>query len=488
MVLKYLAWSVSLGVLLLKLTLKFLKISEYLFKGSINSLVYATIPTTDQNIKLFFNDLGSLKIGRISTGTKSSIYIIGDTKLHIENYLLDFIGKTSNKEYDDTKLIFSSDNPNNVTDIIIGENQRFRNSLYIEFSNSVTIKNSVIIGNTGSSRSPLVFFQSNVNISGNLIVGTAGSSMIAQYGTEYIESSNNYFSLVLPNEFPTSPAFMDYGQENVTGFDKDCFAPCDSNSIVVPSLSQVPIDFSKNLVNPISINPVDYFLIVNSDEELKNTFFTIKDSLLDIYDSFFGSSTSPSLGDNGIKSSAVIIKNSSFYIDGFQLQNNQIYGSSVVPYLYKPLNVDEFILVDSIFPTSQYQIPVGGKLDLVVKLVITSPVISHITCELESDNETITSSAISESVHKECKFPLTFKNDGPVNLKVTVKLKNVGDSEIMYIINFPNITIFITITTRIDSETKYYQIQLFFTHQPIDDQPTPLSIYIEYPTLHAMAV
>ncbi|KAM9960792.1 hypothetical protein ACTFIW_009942 [Dictyostelium discoideum] len=235
------------------------------------------IPKTDKNIRVFFNPNFSF----FSTQTKSdtaSIHITGNTNVFIENFYINSFGKTSNDQYNDTELVFSPDDPNLITEFINGNNQRFRNSLYIEHSNNVTIKNSVIL-ETKETRSPLVIFGSNVNISGNIISSNSGSSLIAQYGTENIQSTNNYYSLSLPllKSLNSTLDSMDYGNEgngifsispkidsindifngqiiainhiilsdrsSITGFDKDCYSPCYNDSTRVSSKVQHSAEF-----------------------------------------------------------------------------------------------------------------------------------------------------------------------------------------------------------------------------------------------------
>ncbi|KAM9980433.1 hypothetical protein ACTFIZ_004439 [Dictyostelium cf. discoideum] len=222
------------------------------------------IPKTDKNIRAFF----APKFSFFSTQTESdtaSIHITGNTN-------------TTNDQYNDTELVFSPDDPNLITEFIKGNNQRFRNSLYIEHSNNVTIKNSVIL-ETKETRSPIVIFGSNVNMSGNIISSKSGSSLIAQYGTENIQSTNNYYSLSLPllKSLNSTLDSMDYGNEgngifsispkinstndifngqiiainhiilsdrsSITGFDKDCYSPCYNSSIRVSSKIQHSAEF-----------------------------------------------------------------------------------------------------------------------------------------------------------------------------------------------------------------------------------------------------
>ncbi|EAS66889.1 hypothetical protein DDB_G0278879 [Dictyostelium discoideum AX4] len=241
------------------------------------------VPSTDVNIYIFFAtvDYDCTFIDSDSE-VPASIYISGDTNVHIENFFLNSLGKTTNANYNDTILIFSPTDDTNVTDIIIGTNQRYRNSLFVEFSNNVTLRNN-FIRESIESRSPLMFFASSPILEGNLVVSNSGSSVIAQFGTEFIQSTNNSYFL----EPPTQPVIpndnnMDYGTEGngiyslspivsfttdvfvgqlisinfnfianrslVTGFNYDCFAPCYPGSPIISNLVQHSVDF--NIIKP----------------------------------------------------------------------------------------------------------------------------------------------------------------------------------------------------------------------------------------------
>ncbi|EAL64482.1 hypothetical protein DDB_G0285895 [Dictyostelium discoideum AX4] len=229
-------------------------------------------------------------VKKIDESIGASIFITGDTKVHIENFFINGDGRTLNEEYNDHKLIFSPNNKNIVTDIIKGSNQRYRNSLYIEFSNNAVIKNCVIF-EKDPRRSPIVFFASNVEFTSNIISSYSGSNLIAQFGTENIRSKNNHYFLVpYSRSLNTSAKSMDYGYEggnglyslspniksendtfigqlnifnfnfisnrsSVTSFDRDCYAPCYNDSDSVLSSVQRPVDFY--LINP------KYFKISN---------------------------------------------------------------------------------------------------------------------------------------------------------------------------------------------------------------------------------
>ncbi|EAL72625.2 hypothetical protein DDB_G0270550 [Dictyostelium discoideum AX4] len=251
------------------------KASTFTFNSNQIKVLEIKIPKTDKSIRVFFYS----RFSTFSTSTTASIHITGNSNVHIENFYIDSFGRTTNDQYSDTELIFSQDDPNLITGFINGSNQRFRSSLYIEHSNNVTIKNSVILENRGETRSPLIFFGSNVNISGNIISSKSGSSLIAQYGTENIQSTNNYYSLSLPllKSLNSTLDSMDYGNEgngifsispkinsindifngqiiainhiilsdrsSITGFDKDCYSPCYNDSIRVSSKVQHSVEF-----------------------------------------------------------------------------------------------------------------------------------------------------------------------------------------------------------------------------------------------------
>ncbi|KAK5582848.1 hypothetical protein RB653_004437 [Dictyostelium firmibasis] len=251
------------------------------------------VPATDSSIYLYFtSDTYQYTFVDVDLDVAASIYVTGDTNLYIENFILESLGKTTNQKYNDTQLIFSEDDETNVTDIIMGNNQRYRSSIYVEFSSNVTIKNSVI-NEAIESRSPLVFFASSPILEGNIISSKSGSSLIAQFGTEFIQSINNTYYLDLPTLTTTktsssssssssstikqSDINMDYGSEGngiyslspkissstdvfvgqlisinfnfianrplITGFNFDCFAPCKPGSPLVSNLIQHSVDF-----------------------------------------------------------------------------------------------------------------------------------------------------------------------------------------------------------------------------------------------------
>ncbi|KAM9984082.1 hypothetical protein ACTFIY_000762 [Dictyostelium cf. discoideum] len=248
---------------------------------------------------------------------EASIFITGDSNVYIENFLIKNLGKTKNSAYSDTKLIFSPNSTSDVIGFINGTNQRFRSSLYIEFSNNVTIKNCVIIESSSETRSPLVFFSSNVIFSGNLISSKSGSSLIAQYGTENIQSRNNfYFQKGVSYQTASqilNPINMDYGNEGngiysvspnllssddffigqnysisfsfianrskITGFDQDCYVPCFSDLINFSNKIQYPVDFK--IFNPKFLptnntNSDWYILNINDNGNQPGTYYTVK--------------------------------------------------------------------------------------------------------------------------------------------------------------------------------------------------------------------
>ncbi|KAM9982685.1 hypothetical protein ACTFIZ_007223 [Dictyostelium cf. discoideum] len=242
------------------------------------------VPSTDVNIYIFFATVDyDCTFIDTDSDVSASIYISGNTNVHIENFFLNSLGKTTNANYNDTQLIFSPTDDTNVTDIIIGTNQRYRGTLFVEFSNNVTLKNNFIRESIIESRSPLMFFASSPILEGNLVVSNSGSSVIAQFGTEFIQSTNNSYFLEPPTQsvFPNDNN-MDYGTEGngiyslspivsfttdvfvgqfisinfnfianrslVTGFNYDCFAPCYPGSPIISNLVQHSVDF--NIIKP----------------------------------------------------------------------------------------------------------------------------------------------------------------------------------------------------------------------------------------------
>ncbi|KAK5576002.1 hypothetical protein RB653_007138 [Dictyostelium firmibasis] len=292
------------------------KTSTFTYSLNRITVLDLSIPVTDKNIKIFF----ASQFSTFSTKTTASIHVTGNTNVYIENFCINSFGRTTNDQYNDTQLVFSPDDPNIITGFIPGSNQRFRSSLYIEHSNNVTIKNSAIL-ETRETRSPLVFFGSNVNLSGNIISSSSGSSLIAQYGTENIQSTNNYYSLSLPiiKSLNTTPDSMDYGNEGsgifsispkinsiddtfngqiiainhivlsnrskITGFDKDCYSPCFNNSVRVSSSIQHPAEFkisgSTFIHSPIYSSGSSSFLFSIISNDKQSTLYKINNSSIE---------------------------------------------------------------------------------------------------------------------------------------------------------------------------------------------------------------
>ncbi|KAN0040072.1 hypothetical protein ACTA71_011957 [Dictyostelium dimigraforme] len=566
----------------------------------------------------------------INKQNSASIFITGDTKVYIENYFINSEGRTLNEEYDDTKLIFSPDNRTQVTDIIMGGNQRYRNSLYIEFSNSVIIKNSSIFDKE-QKRSPIVFFASNVEFSSNIVSSYSGSSLIAQFGTENIQSKNNHYFLV-PYSKSLRPLnnSMDYGYEgngfyslspncksendtfighlnifkfnfianrsNVTGFDRDCYAPCFKDSVSVLSSVQHPVDFYlinpkyfKLVNNPIPNSSKFNLFIANSNGNQPDTFYTInrlaaigpiivnldnnvlilKDFItmdnfkidgsvnrLDIINSTIESVAGKDIFKN-LSSLSTNIQGSYFYTpssDGIQQLQNQIYGSAIAPYYYSnPITLNRIKIV-SIYPNSPLQVISGLAFNIVIQFQLLYAFQDSISCIFTSDNDSIQNRTMDFNVITgRCVYPVTVAPNKEGSANVRVKIKNSQSSDYLYIIDFPLITVLktytfysgwsmansnlkfmvggslfqsgcqvkidgnctisdnisyatelpnvtssdelnslfssgvtslsynepVTITTSIDSNSTISQIQLYFIHLPIDQQTSPLSVYIE---------
>ncbi|KAM9958139.1 hypothetical protein ACTFIW_013119 [Dictyostelium discoideum] len=566
---------------------------------------------------------------------RASIFITGDTKVHIENYFINCEGRTLNEEYNDTKLIFSHNNKSIVTDIIIGSNQRYRNSLYIEFSNSVVIKNSPIF-DKDPKRSPIVFFASNVELTSNIISSYSGSSLIAQFGTENIRSKNNHYFLVpYSRSLNTSAKSMDYGNEggnglysispniksendsfigqlnifnfnflsnrsSVTGFDRDCYAPCFNDSVSVLSSVQHPVDFY--LINPkyfkIVNNPIFNstgfnLLVANSNGNQPNTYYTInglvaigpiianldnnvlilKDFIatenfkidgsvkrLDIINSSIELPLTSKDIIKNVSSLSTNIRNSYLYYpsnDSVEQLKDQIYGSVITPYYYNnPITLDQIKIV-SIYPNSPLQVISGLAFNIEIQFRLIYAIQDFILCIFTSDNDSIQNRTVDFNVlTNKCVLPVSVGPNKEGSANVRVQIKNYLSSDYLYIIDFPQITILKTytfysgwsmanpdlanqkfivngsvfqsgcqtkidsnctisensnyvlnlpnvtssdelnslfssgvtslnsnepviITTAINSNSTISQIQLFFTHVPIDQQASLLSVYID---------
>ncbi|KAM9999877.1 hypothetical protein ACTFIZ_008343 [Dictyostelium cf. discoideum] len=241
--------------------------------------------------------------------TKGSIYITGESNVYFKNCFFQNLGFTTNEPYNDTRLIFSPNDPNKVTDIIMGTNQRFRSSLYIEFSKSVTIDGCAFVENK-QTRSPLVLFDSNVIISNSVFLSESGSNIIAQYGTESIQSSNNSYilkkiditSMGIDQNNNNNNNNMDYGYQgngvyslspNINSNNDFLFGQRYAFNyyfISNNSLTSNQVNNNSSLLNfkPIELgvinsnfNPLNnslnkYLLSINSDGNNLNTYFTVK--------------------------------------------------------------------------------------------------------------------------------------------------------------------------------------------------------------------
>ncbi|KAM9990851.1 hypothetical protein ACTFIY_006883 [Dictyostelium cf. discoideum] len=566
---------------------------------------------------------------------RGSIFITGDTKVHIENYFINCEGRTLNEEYNDTKLIFSPNNKSIVTNIIIGSNQRYRNSLYIEFSNSVVIKNCPIF-EKDPKRSPIVFFASNVELTSNIISSYSGSNLIAQFGTENIRSNNNhYFLIPHSRSLNTSTNSMDYGYEggngfyslspniisendtfvgqlnifnfnflsnrsSVTGFDRDCYAPCFNDSVPVLSSVQHPVDFYLinpkyfKIVNNLISNSTGFNLLVaNSNGNQPNTYYTInglvaigpiianldnnvlilKDFIatenfkidgsvkrLDIINSSIELPLTSKDIIKNVSSLSTNIQNSYLFYpsnDSVEQPKDQIYGSVITPYYYSnPITLDRIKIV-SIYPNSPLQVISGLAFNIVIQFKLIYDFQDMILCIFTSDNDSIQNRTVDFNVlTNKCVLPVSVGSNKEGSANVRVQIKNSLSSDYLYIIDFPQITVLKTytfysgwsmanpdlsnqkflvngslfqsgcqtkvdsnctisdnsnyvpnlpnvtssdelnslfsngvtslnsnepviITTAINSNSTISQIQLFFTHVPIDQQASLLSVYID---------
>ncbi|KAM9983764.1 hypothetical protein ACTFIY_000498 [Dictyostelium cf. discoideum] len=275
-----------------------------------------TISENDKIIRVLFeisekqnkiiDPINILKRGKT---TKGSIYITGESNVYFKNMFFKNIGFTTNEPYNDTKLIFSPNDPNQVADIIMGTNQRFRSSLYIEFSKNVTI-DGCAFAEDNLTRSPLVFFDSNVLISNSLISSKSGSNLIAQYGTESIQSSNNSYILekidmasldvdqnnnnnnmdygnqgngiysISPNIISSGDSF--FGQQYAFNYYFISKNSVNSNQDNSSLLNSKPIELiiMDSIFNPTNSNGSlnKYLLNINSDgNKTISTYFTVKD-------------------------------------------------------------------------------------------------------------------------------------------------------------------------------------------------------------------
>ncbi|KAM9984081.1 hypothetical protein ACTFIY_000761 [Dictyostelium cf. discoideum] len=416
--------------------------SHYLNRINVLDLV---IPKTDKNIRVFFDP----KFSFFSTQTESdtaSIHITGNTNVYIENFYINSFGKTTNDQYNDTELVFSPDDPNLITEFINGNNQRFRNSLYIELSNNVTITNSVIL-ETKETRLPLVFF-------GNIISSKSGSSLIAQYGTENIQSTNNYYSLSLPLLKPLNSTLdsMDYGNEgngifsispkiysandtfngqiiainhiilsvrsSITGFDKDCYSSCYNDSIRVSSKIQHSTEFKitgSTFISSSNYSESSFLFRISETGSKQSSFYKIINSNLSYLIS-------------------VLLENNAFILDN-------VYGLGDFS-----INGYRWAMIDS---NIEKEIVIDGN---IFKKGCQQQVLSN--CTISTNSKLIT---------------------GLPNVTESDQLNRLFSSGITSISPYEPVTI----TIPIDKESKKNQIQLFFTHQPIDIESSLLSIYVE---------
>ncbi|KAN0006725.1 hypothetical protein ACTFIU_004916 [Dictyostelium citrinum] len=436
------------------------------------------VPSTDINIYIFFATVDyDCTFVDTDTDISASIYITGNTNVHIENFFLNSLGKTTNEHYNDTQLIFSPTDDTNVTDIIIGTNQRYRSSIFVEFSNNVTIKNN-FIKESIESRSPLMFFASSPILEGNLVVSNSGSSVIAQFGTEFIQSFNNSYFLELPKQITStnhedddSNTSMDYGAEGngiyslspkissttdvfvgqlisinfnfianrslVTGFNYDCFAPCNQGSPIVSNLVQHSVDF--NIIKPkftysqtaSNSNNSHFLLNINDNGNEPSSFYSfnrlstaseaIKVNLpkgtlgfndllatnkfkidgtlqrLDILNSIFNLPISNDFSKSGILlPTTTSILNSYVFISPPPPPTTttpkptriepQIYGSTITPYYYNNVETLGLLQIQSIFPSVQYQINKNSTINITVNMTTLSStsLIGNVVCSFTS--------------------------------------------------------------------------------------------------------
>ncbi|KAN0042976.1 hypothetical protein ACTA71_010609 [Dictyostelium dimigraforme] len=421
----------------------------------------------------------------IKTGDKTekgSIYITGQSNVYFKNCYFQGLGLTTNEPYNDTKLTFSQDNPNTVTDIIMGTNQRYRSSLYIEFSNNVTI-DGCAFEETIQTRSPLVLFDSNVIISNSFILSESGSNMIAQYGTETIQSSNNSFILktIDTNSSPLdiNQNNMDYGNQgngiyslspNIKS-DADYFygqqyafnyylisnSNQDNNGSLFTNSKPIELvimnpTFYSNFGNSLN----KYLLSINGDGNNTSTYFTIKSLIashainvnlndsaltfynlkankgfkmegnverLDIISSNINSNTVNETIQN-ISTSTMNIFDSYVYSSSssdIQPFNKQIYGSLITPYYYSDSITLDQIRIKSIFPNVPIQIVSGSPFNMIVQ-------IQNLTSSISMDDISciFTSSLFNETTVKVnsnniCILPIAFnKEEGSFDIRVTL--------------------------------------------------------------------
>ncbi|KAM9963610.1 hypothetical protein ACTFIW_006846 [Dictyostelium discoideum] len=557
--------------------------------------------------------------------TKGSIYITGESNAYFKNVFFKNLGFTKNEPYNDTKLIFSPNDTNIVTDIIMGTNQKFRSSLYIESSKNVTIEGCAFVEDD-LTRSPLVFFDSNVKISNSLISSKSGSNIIALHGTDSIQSSNNSYLLekidlaswdvernnnidcgnqgngiysISPNIISNGDSFS--GQQTVFNYYFISNNSGNSNQANSSLLNPKPIEIiiKDSMFYPTASNGSlnKYFLNINTDgNKTISTYFTVRDlktshainvnlnnSAIAFYNlkggegfkmegsverlDIIGSIINSNGALKNISTLTTNIIDSYIYSSSSDIEpfNNQIYGSLITPYYYSDSNTLDKFVIKSILPNAPIQIVSGSLFNVIVQIQTLSSSVSNDNISCIFTSSLINTTVVQVNSNYSCILPLNITNqEGPFNLRVTL-INNTSPSSVssgnyLYIIDFPEITVFNTyefysgwlmdnlnssqqisfggnsfkngcnkvdsnctisqnskystglpnvanqtefdelvqldqlfsngitstnpnekviISTKINSKIHYYQIQLFFTHIPIDDHPTPLSIYIE---------
>ncbi|KAM9999876.1 hypothetical protein ACTFIZ_008341 [Dictyostelium cf. discoideum] len=441
-----------------------------------------SISENDKIIRVLIVLEGVLKPKIISTDilkgvetTKGSVYITGESNVYFKNCFFQNLGFTTNEPYNDTRLIFSPNDPNKVTDIIMGTNQRFRSSLYIEFSKCVTIDGCAFVENK-QTRSPLVLFDSNVIISNSVVLSESGSNIIAQYGTESIQSSNN--SYILKKVDIASLGIdqnnnMDYGYQgngiyslspNINSNNDFFFGQQYAFNyyfISNNSLTSNQVDNNSSLLNfkPIQLgvinsnfNPLNnslnkYLLSINSDGNNLSTYFTVKglttshaisvnlnNSALIFYDlkgeegfkmdgnverlDIIGSNINSKTSNETIKelsTSTTNIFDSYIYSSSppdIQPFKNQIYGSLITPYYYSNSSTLDQIRIASIFPNVPIQIVSGSLFNAIVHIQILSSSISINDISCIFTSSVINSTTVQVNFRNgSCILPLTINKE-----------------------------------------------------------------------------
>ncbi|KAM9997344.1 hypothetical protein ACTFIZ_010824, partial [Dictyostelium cf. discoideum] len=411
---------------------------------------------------------------------KGSIFITGSSNVYFKNCFFKDLGLTTNQPYNDTKLIFSPNDTNIVTDIIMGTNQRYISSLYIEMSKNVKIEGCAFV-EKNQKRSPLVFFDSNVKISNSLISSKSGSNIIAQFGTESIQSLNNSYILQKTNMslldvdqnnnmdygnqgngiYSISPNINsngDYfsGQHNAFNY---YFISKNSNQENSSLLNSKPIEIViiDSIFNPttsIDSSNKTYHLNINSDgNNTKNTYFTVRDlktshainvnlnnSALAFYNlkggegfkidgnverlDIIGSNINSNGAFKNISTSTINIFDSYIYsssLSDIQQFNNQIYGSIITPYYYSDSNTLNQFIIKSILPNVPIQIVSGSFFNVSVQIQILSSSISidDISCIFTSS--VINTTVVQVNSNNSCILPINInKEEDSLNLRVTL--------------------------------------------------------------------